>query len=227
MAETRDSHVEGIANRADVASMLVNRGSGPRRAREVCVLIAIAVLGALAASSALAKRRHPARRAPVTHACANANTRATAAPAAVIRTAVVCLINKQRTSRGLPALRASTLLNRSAQGWTNAMVAGDFFSHGTDFAARIRAVGLNWSAAGENIASGFPTPNAVVNAWMASTGHCRNILSPSYADVGTGVSPHPVAGYASGPSTWTQDFALPMGAAAPSRNRGPADGCPY
>jgi uncharacterized protein YkwD len=193
----------------------------------VSALVVIAFLAGLVAPSASAERRHPARRAAVTDGCANANTRATAAPAAVIRVAVVCLVNKQRTSRGLPALRASTLLNRSAQGWTNAMVAGDFFGHGTNFAARITAVGFHWSAAGENIATGFPTPSAVVSAWMASTGHCRNILSPSYADVGTGVSPHPVARYASGPATWTQDFALPMGAAAPSRNWKPADTCPY
>jgi len=45
----------------------------------------------------------------------------------------------------------------------------------------------------------------------------------------TGLDPvrHGVSGYASGPATWTQDFALPLGQSAPSRNWAPAHGCPY
>ena len=107
------------------------------------------------------------------------------------------------------------------------MVATHSFTHGTNFAARISAAGFKWSSAGENIATGFMTPRQVVNGWMASTGHCENILSPTYRDVGTGVNRHAVGGYASGPATWTQDFALPMGSSAPSRRFGPMDRCPY
>jgi hypothetical protein len=62
---------------------------------------------------------------------------------------------------------------------------------------------------------------------MASTGHCQNILSPSYTVVGTGVNRHAVVSAASGPATWTQDFALRIGQSAPSSNWGPANGCPY
>jgi uncharacterized protein YkwD len=144
-----------------------------------------------------------------------------------MRSTVFCLINKARTSHHLPQLHASSLLNRSAQGWTNEMVSSGTFSHGSDFAARISAVGFNWSSAGENIASGFPTPRAVVRAWLGSTDHCRNILSPEYRDVGTGVSARAVRGAATGPATWTQDFALPMGQSPLSGNWGPADRCPY
>ena len=68
---------------------------------------------------------------------------------------------------------------------------------------------------------------AVVDAWMHSAEHCRNILTPTYRNVGTGVSPHPVGSFASGPSTWTEDFGLLMSNSAPSQNWGPADGCPY
>ena len=50
-----------------------------------------------------------------------------------------------------------------------------------NLAARITAAGFNSSAAGENIATGFATPHDVVKAWMASTGHCRNILAPTFA----------------------------------------------
>jgi uncharacterized protein YkwD len=158
--------------------------------------------------------------------CRHAHTRIAAASRAQLQRAVVCLINRQRAERHLPRLHANQRLNRSAQGWTNRMVRTDSFSHGADFAARISAVGFDWSRAGENIATGFHTPAAVVRAWMASPGHCQNILSPSFADVGTGVSGRPIAG-AGGNGTWTQDFGLPMGHRAPSGNSGPAQGCPY
>ena len=188
--------------------------------------MSVARLAVLAAALAALLTIAPAA-AHASRPCAHADTRATRAPRREMQSAVLCLVNKQRAAHHLPALHGSSLLNRSAQGWTNVMVASDTFSHGSDFAARISAVGFNWASAGENIASGFPTPRAVVNAWMRSPDHCRNILSPVYREVGTGVSPHPVRGAASGSATWTQDFALPMAQSPPSGNYGPADGCPY
>jgi uncharacterized protein YkwD len=160
------------------------------------------------------------------HGCGHANTPIAAAPRHELQSAVVCLINHQRSKRHLPRLHQSQRLNRSAQGWTNSMVRHDAFTHGGDFAARITAVGFDWSMAGENIAAGYDTPASVVRAWMASAGHCENILSPSFADVGTGVSGRSVPG-SGGAGTWTQDFGLPMGQHAPSGNSGPASGCPY
>jgi uncharacterized protein YkwD len=144
-----------------------------------------------------------------------------------MQNAVVCLVNQQRRVRGLPDLRASSRLNRSAQGWTNTMVSQGEFTHGTDFAARISAVGFDWSNAGENIATGYATPDSVVAAWMASTGHCRNILSPVFRAVGTGVSGHSIPGSSTLPGTWTQDFGLLMDQHPASGNWGPADRCPY
>ena len=140
---------------------------------------------------------------------------------------MVCLVNQQRARRHLPLLQASSQLNRSAQGWTNVMVFSDQFTHGSNFASRITAVGYMWRTAGENIATGYSTPRGVVNAWMASTGHCQNILNPTYRNVGTGVSNRPVEGWATGPGTWTQDFALGMNQSPPSSNVGPMDACPY
>ena len=106
------------------------------------------------------------------------------------------------------------------------MVDLHHFTHGGDFAARISAVGFRWSNAGENIAAGFQTPASVVRAWMASPGHCRNILSPLFIDVGTGVRLSARSG-SGGAGTWTQDFGLPVGARRPPGNAGPANGCPY
>jgi uncharacterized protein YkwD len=170
------------------------------------------------------------RQANAAHGCPNADTRATHASTQAMRAGVLCLVNRERTSRHLRALHELRRLDRSAQGWTNSMVRSGSFAHarnGSDPAARITAAGYAWSSIGENIATGLPTPRAVVSVWMSSTGHCRNILAPNFTDIGIGVSPHPVGGAASGPATWTEDFGLPMGEPAPSGNWGPADGCPY
>ena len=138
---------------------------------------------------------------------------------------MVCLINQERAQRGLPALQANVDLDHSAQRWTQVMVSRHEFTHGANFAERISAAGFHWSQAGENIATGYRTPASVVRGWMASTGHCENILDPSYRAVGTGVSPG--AALPSDPGTWTQDFALRMGEHPASHNGAPAAGCPY
>jgi uncharacterized protein YkwD len=141
--------------------------------------------------------------------------------------AVVCLVNQQRTEHGLPPLREQTQLEAAAQQWANWMVSADDFTHGSDFAGRIAAKGYVWQAAAENIATGYRTPAGVVRTWMRSADHCRNILTPVYRDVGTGVSPHPVSGWANTPATWTEDFGLSMVQAAASQDWRPANGCPY
>lgn len=166
-------------------------------------------------------------RGHVAGACADANAEAASTPRQVIQEALLCLVNRQRADHGLPPLRMSGRLNRSAQGWSDAMVARHVFSHGSNFAARIGAVGYDWAAAGENIATGMASPRSVLRAWMASAGHCQNILNPSYRDMGVGVNGHPVPGAATGPATWTEDFGLRMFESPPSTNWGPADGCPY
>jgi len=211
-------------------SSSAGRHRRPRLAIAIVTLLcgaALTIVPAATASPAGAKHRAGMRRARTAGGCPNANATVGHASIQALRTAVVCVINQQRTSRHLPPLRASRLLNRSAQRWTNAMVASDVFSHGTNFAGRISAAGYVWRSAGENIATGFQTPRGVVNAWMASTGHCQNILNPTYGNVGTGISAHAVRGWATGAGTWTQDFALSMFKSPPSGNWGPARGCPY
>ena len=188
------------------------------------IAVIAAVAGFLTPSgtaTAAAGKTHR-RQAPST--CAGARASVTTATRPVLQNAVVCLINQQRTSRGLPALAADSKLDRSAQGWTDQLVSQRELTHGADFAARISAVGFRWSAAGENIATGFDTPASVVAGWMGSIGHCENILDPSFREVGTGVSAG--ATFAS-PGTWTQDFGLMLGQRPASSDGGPAAGCPY
>lgn len=210
----------------------MNAGAG--RLGRVGTLSATAVLGAAlwlpgVSGARLARRPTEHHRRHRAGRCAGADLAATAASVAQLRSAVVCLINGQRTLRHLPALHVSPLLNRSAQAWTDVMVATGNFTHGPGdaFALRISAAGYDWQTAGENIATGYPTPRAVVRAWMASPGHCRNILDPSFRDVGTGESPHAVGSSSNGPATWTQDFGLLRSQSALSGNRGPQNRCPY
>jgi uncharacterized protein YkwD len=172
-------------------------------------------------------RTHPRGHRAKAAGCENASRPAAALSVADARYAVVCLINKQRTERGLPALAESAKLDRSAQSWTDHMVAAADFSHGVSFSARIAAAGYSWQMAGENIATGQDTPQEVVAAWMASTGHCQNILQPEFRDVGAGVSTKVVPGWNSDPVTWTTDFGLSATETAASHDMGPANGCPY
>ena len=77
-----------------------------------------------------------------------------------------------------------------------------YFSHnspkyGSPF-EMIKAFGLSYRAAGENIAVGQRTPAEVVNAWMNSAGHRANILNAAYARIGVG--------YCASGNYWTQMF---------------------
>ncbi len=186
--------------------------------------LTLAALAAAAIACCLALA--PAAAARPASACTNAGTPVGAVSHRVLDGAVACLVNQQRRRHGLPGLHVSQELNRSAQGWTNFMVRHNAFFHGSNWAARITAVGFHWVSAGENIAAGYSTPSQVVNAWMGSAGHCRNILAPVFSSMGTGVDPEGT-GRMHNMGTWTQDFGLRRGQNAPSRNWGPANGCPY
>lgn len=181
-----------------------------------------AVAGA-AAALALALAATPAGAAD---GCAGAQRSAASTPLPALRHELVCLVNRERAAHGLPALREDARLDRSAQSWTDHLVVTGQFTHGSDLSGRISAVGFPWRSAGENIASGFVTPAAVVRGWMGSSGHCANILDPQYSEVGSGAVARATGGLRFG-STWTQDFALGSGQRIPSGNWGPARGCPY
>jgi uncharacterized protein YkwD len=68
------------------------------------------------------------------------------------------------------------------------MVAHNFFSHtgsdGRSAGDRATAAGYLWSGWGENIAAGYGSASAVMAGWMASPGHCANLLAPNFQHVG-------------------------------------------
>ena len=174
-----------------------------------------ALVAALAVTAIFAVTTAPAGAAA---RCAHAGAVPTARNLATVRTAVLCLVNRERAGRGLVALRADARLDRAAAAHSLDMVRHRYFDHtsptGSTVLSRIRATGYlaharAW-AAGENIAwatGRLATPTAIVAAWMHSPGHRANILRPQFRDVGTGVAVGvPAPGIRLGGATYTQDF---------------------
>lgn len=115
---------------------------------------------------------------------------------------VIRLVNKERTSRGLSPLTANWELSRMARIKSQDMVDNHYFSHtsptyGSPF-QMMKSFGISYKTAGENIAYGQTTPQAVVTAWMNSSGHRANILNANYKQIGVG--------YVKNGNYWTQEF---------------------
>jgi uncharacterized protein YkwD len=129
--------------------------------------------------------------------------------------AVLCLVNRERTARGLGALKASTRLERAATSHSAEMVAGKFFSHsgsdGSGVVQRVSRAGYDWTAVGETLAWGAAQramPSRLVAALMRSGEHRPIMLGSGYRDLGVGlVLGAPVRGAGPRASTLTLDFA--------------------
>lgn len=84
------------------------------------------------------------------------------------------------------------LLHEAAQGHADDMAENDFFSHtgsdGSSFSQRISATGYTGTPVGENIAAGDHDPAIVIQRWLDSDGHCRNLMQGSANQVGVGFS---------------------------------------
>jgi uncharacterized protein YkwD len=126
---------------------------------------------------------------------------------------VVELVNEARAEEGVPPLKRAGPLTDAARYHAADMVLDDYFDH--DTFDRVSGA-LSWicgtwertaayfsGATGENIAAGYPSPEAVVAGWLASPGHLANILNPGSWEIGVGYS----AGGGSYSYYWVQDFA--------------------
>ncbi|MDP2712798.1 MAG: CAP domain-containing protein [Solirubrobacteraceae bacterium] len=131
--------------------------------------------------------------------CANAELVPNRSNADRVRSATLCLLNAERTRRGLRTLTSERQLGRAAGSHSAQMVRLGFFDHvcprgstlntrvrrGTTYLRNVRRFSL-----GENIAWGsgsLATPRAIVRTWMRSSGHRRNILDRRFRNVGIGV----------------------------------------
>lgn len=129
-------------------------------------------------------------------------------PATTPALEVLRLTNVERAKAGCAALSWNAKLASAAQAHSTDMRDHNYFAHNsldgrTPF-DRIKAAGYTYHLAAENIAAGQPTAAAVVQAWMASSGHRANILNCGLKDLGVGYA----AGGSYG-SYWTQDFGTP------------------
>lgn len=122
---------------------------------------------------------------------------------------ILKLVNDKRTSGcncGVDVMPPVALLT-----WNNAlsiaasrhsedMNSNNFFTHNSSNGAtlndRINLTGYKWLAIGENIANGTFTEQAVFDAWITSSAHCKNIMNANFKEMGAAK----VGNY------WTQDF---------------------
>ncbi len=121
---------------------------------------------------------------------------------------VIKLVNAERQKLGLKDYQANSQLSNIARNKSQDMRDNNYFSHtsptyGSPF-EMLRKFNVNYSAAGENIAKGQRTAQAVINAWMNSAGHRRNILSKKYTQIGVGLVKDN-----QGVTYWTQLFIRP------------------
>ncbi|MED4531067.1 CAP domain-containing protein [Metabacillus fastidiosus] len=115
---------------------------------------------------------------------------------------VIELTNAERRKNGLPDLKGDPSLSSVAQKKSEDMEKNHYFSHtsptyGSPF-DMMRNFGITYKTAGENIAQGQRSAEQVVQAWMNSEGHRKNILSRDFTHIGIG--------YEQSGNHWTQMF---------------------
>jgi uncharacterized protein YkwD len=103
---------------------------------------------------------------------------------------VVAIVNQERAAAGCNALAVDERLANAAQSHSSDMADRGYFSHttpeGKTFVDRARAAGYP-SPGGENIAMGQRSPQQVMDDWMNSDGHRRNILNCEFRTIGVGL----------------------------------------
>ncbi|MEC2077966.1 CAP domain-containing protein [Metabacillus fastidiosus] len=115
---------------------------------------------------------------------------------------VIELTNAERRKNGLPDLKGDPSLSSVAQKKSEDMEKNHYFSHtsptyGSPF-DMMRNFGITYKTAGENIAQGQRSAEQVVQAWMNSEGHRKNILNRNFTHIGIG--------YEQNGNHWTQMF---------------------
>jgi uncharacterized protein YkwD len=175
------------------------------RCRPIAIVLAFCLVALLAPSAASAA------------GCANANTLPGDGSEATLSKAAVCLINKERTQRGMRGLRTNRRLSRAAASHTRDMIRQHYFEHvsqtGQNVVDRLLNTGYlgkvrSWFV-GENLAWGIgtlSTPRQIVTSWMNSPGHRRNMLNRRFREIGIGVVFHAPTQNARVATTYTTTF---------------------
>ena len=135
----------------------------------------------------------------------NNNSGSTSESFSAYQKEVVDLVNIERAKAGLNPLTLDSSISNVATKKSQDMIDNNYFSHnsptyGSPF-DMLKKFGISYKTAGENIAMGQKTPKEVVNAWMNSEGHRKNIMNPNFSKIGVGVAQKSV-----GSIYWTQIF---------------------
>lgn len=183
-------------------SLLVDRG-----VRLAAVLFAALALTLVSVASASA-------------ACADADAAPAEIGGARTSAAVACLTNEYRASRGLPGYAVDARATQAAQAHADDMATRGYYAHSTPegaaFTTWLDAAGVDWQAAGENIARQNTTARQVVQAWIASPEHEANLSATNFAQAG-----YAIAFSSAYAPVWVQEFVLPVAPApapAPARS---------
>ena len=125
---------------------------------------------------------------------------------------MLSLINGYRTAgcqcgtESMPAvakLAWNDKLGKSASKHSTDMATKNYFSHtsqdGRTMADRVNSEGYTWTVLGENIALGQTSEKQVMESWINSPGHCKNIMNARFTEVGFGREKN----------YWTQNFGRP------------------
>ena len=106
--------------------------------------------------------------------------------------------------KAVKPLKWDDKLEKAASDKSLDMYKNDYFDHtspgGENLADRLKKVDYSWQTIGENIAMGQTSVKQVVDTWVKSDGHCRNIMKAQFTHMG--VSQYGVY--------WTQVFAKPL-----------------
>lgn len=110
----------------------------------------------------------------------------------ILPAVIIDLTNEERTDGSLSGLTRSPLLDEAARLKAEDMAANEYFSHDSPEGVTpwywFREVGYTYTYAGENLAVHFTDSGEVVDAWMDSPGHRRNILDEHYTEIGIGTA---------------------------------------
>ena len=116
-----------------------------------------------------------------------------------LATEIAAGVNANRRAIGQPPLRFNRRLGQAAMVHACDMLIHDFFDHrgsdGSNSQRRVRNAGYEDCIVAENIAWGYPQSQQIINGWMNSAGHRRNMMHPRIEEFGVGITPGPKGPY--------------------------------
>ena len=161
----------------------------PRPLPRTCSVLALTLLTLLGACSDASDKSEPTSSGP---SCTGEQCTGDETPPPELE-----LINRARSQArfcgerqfpAAPALRWNENLETAARRHSEDMAAHNFFSHtgsdGSSFAERVSATGYRWRRVAENVAAGQRDAETAIEGWIASPGHCENLMNASYEEVG-------------------------------------------